>query len=261
MFMEVKENIIHNLHDSLPAISSLRDTVINRTIIKYSSYFSFKFTISFLKTADHACIVFVLLEFSPSRKFGCISKKGLAYFFLKPLKWAKNSKFKIYISRYLLSFSIHSKQNFQIQKLKIQNVNFEYISGIKILYSVFNSGIFLCVLPRRLCCALRCAVESENKKQAYKHYFLFFESTLWIIWYIEYQAFSSVILIGSPHPPNLEPGGNTIACGWGRLQRKPGTLWGLGTEEEQGYRPPEPVFVNVYGAQESIPRNRFRQLM
>jgi hypothetical protein len=24
---------------------------------------------------------------------------------------------------------------------------------------------------------------------------------------------------------------------------------------------PEPVFVNVYGAQESIPRNRFRQLM
>jgi hypothetical protein len=65
----------------------------------------------------------------------------------------------------------------------------------------------------------------KNKNKRHKNvYFLFFESTLWIIRYIEYQAFSSVVLIGSPHPPNLEPGGNTIACGWGRLQRKPGTL-------------------------------------
>ena len=54
----------------------------------------------------------------------------------------------------------------------MQNVNFEYISGRKILYSMFNSGVFLCVLPRRLCCALCCAVETENKKkQAYKRLF------------------------------------------------------------------------------------------
>jgi hypothetical protein len=41
------------------------------------------------------------------------------------------------------------------------------------------------------------------------------------------------------------------------------SLWGLGTGEEKGCRtrPPEPVFVNVYGDQESIPRNRFRQPM
>jgi hypothetical protein len=40
-------------------------------------------------------------------------------------------------------------------------------------------------------------------------------------------------------------------------------LWGLGTEEEEGYRtgPPEPVFLNVHGAQESIPRNEFHQPM
>jgi hypothetical protein len=41
------------------------------------------------------------------------------------------------------------------------------------------------------------------------------------------------------------------------------SLWGLGTEKEEVYRtgPPEPVFLNVYGAQKSIPRNEFRQPM
>ncbi len=42
-------------------------------------------------------------------------------------------------------------------------------------------------------------------------------------------------------------------------------LWGLGTGEGIGFStrtgPPEPVFLNVYGAQESIPRNEFRQPM
>ncbi len=38
---------------------------------------------------------------------------------------------------------------------------------------------------------------------------------------------------------------------------------GQGTEEEKGYRtcPPEPEFLNIDGAQESISRNRFRQPM
>jgi hypothetical protein len=41
------------------------------------------------------------------------------------------------------------------------------------------------------------------------------------------------------------------------------SLWGAGTEEEEGYRtgPPEPVFLNVFGAPELIPINEFRQPM
>jgi hypothetical protein len=40
-------------------------------------------------------------------------------------------------------------------------------------------------------------------------------------------------------------------------------LWELGGVKEKGCctGPPEPVFVLVYGAQESIPRNRFSQPM
>ncbi len=71
-----------------------------------------------------------------------------------------------------------------------------------------------------------------------------------IILYLQYQSaypffFSPVVLvIGSPRPlslnrvcPPLEPKGrgSTLACGWGgggsqfgRLERKPGTLWGGG---------------------------------
>ena len=41
------------------------------------------------------------------------------------------------------------------------------------------------------------------------------------------------------------------------------SLWGLGTEEEDDYRTgtPELVYLNLYGAQESMPRHQLRQPM
>jgi hypothetical protein len=41
------------------------------------------------------------------------------------------------------------------------------------------------------------------------------------------------------------------------------SLWGLGTEEELGYRtgPPEPILLNVYVDQALIPKNEFRHPM
>ncbi len=46
-------------------------------------------------------------------------------------------------------------------------------------------------------------------------------------------------------------------------KREVAIMTALAEEEERGGAVPttEPVFANVYGAQESIPRNRFRQPM
>jgi hypothetical protein len=56
-------------------------------------------------------------------------------------------------------------------------------------------------------------------------------------------------------------GWNSLGCGIEQLGLWGGTVWDVGESQLGFWRRTEPEFLNFKGAQESIPRNQFRQTM